>query len=196
MKHCEKCFYIFLKYWQILEEKKQLLFEQSSGNFSHILKSKTTTKVLFTFGATILNFSWTKDLLYQLQILTTTKMLDLEVIDFERCWRGKLAKVAFPLLASHFIPKYCENLIHESLAQTEEIDMTYDMNIWGIWACKYKIFIAKEIQKCPFANSSKNSLNLFVTHKQTKNTMIANEIKAIEKQQLWKKSLFVCALHL
>lgn len=47
-------------------------------------------------------------------------------------WRA--CKCGITLVFAHFLLEYCENFMHESLAQAEGNNMTYDKNILEIWA--------------------------------------------------------------
>lgn len=58
--------------------------------------------------------------------------------------------------------------------------MTCYMTILGMWASLTKTFVAKEIQKCTFADSSENDADLFVPPRSPKRKMVAMAIKGRE----------------
>lgn len=55
-------------------------------------------------------------------------MFHLEVVDFERCVHGELAKVAFYYL--HIVATLCcEKFMHGSLTRVEQDDVIQDINL-------------------------------------------------------------------
>lgn len=61
------------------------------------------------------------------------------------------------------------------------------MALLGMWVWLTKPFIAKEIQKCIFADSSKHYIDLLVDPRLPKNKMVAMETKLKEKETFKKK---------
>lgn len=64
------------------------------------------------------------------------------------------------------------------------------MALLGLWIWLTKPFIAKEIQKCIFADSSKHYIDLLVDPRLPKNKMVAMETKLKEKETFKKKKKF------
>lgn len=87
------------------------------------------------------------------------------------------------MLLTHLLPEYCENVMHESLAQEEQNDRTCDMNILGMWAW---LTNTKEIQIYNFVDTSKKDIDLLVNASRPKHQMDAVEIKLTGKPTFCK----------